>query len=327
MIRYPAQDKMKKGSLLRSVLIVLFLACMGSETNGKDYLQKLYSTRTLNRYTFAVISQSGDYVLLQNPSGETIAETPEGSEFVPGGMKALYDKKGSLIWKRTYPGFLEFCTNELYLMEPSPDDFKGPLPPAIYYRNDGGLFFRMPEEKSEVYSFDVSQKGNIILAGLKGGTVMIMKNGKKIWSYSIGIPATSVDVAFSQDGRYFLESLNHTLFSIEKTSIVHKINVSVTGKNLKSFTYKDLKDTVYFVLPREYDNEYTPKIYQYLPHENKLFFLDLSHVTETKRKFVVNELKTNHHIYPEKIIFSKFLDHVGVTTTANAFHYFKIEEK
>jgi hypothetical protein len=321
------EDKLLKDLFFGSVFITLFLFCIDSEVSGKDYLEELYSIKTLDRYTFATISQSGDYTLLQNPTAETIAETPEGSEFVPGGVKRLYNKQGSLIWKKMYPGFLEFCSNEDYLMEASLADFKGPFPPTIYYRKNGALFFRMPEEKPEVYSFDVNSTGDMIVAGLRSGKVILMRSGKEIWNYSIGMPVASVDAVFSKDGKYFLEGLNSTLFAIGKDGVIHKMNVNLAERKPSSFRYRDLKDSVHFVLARERIDQYASKIYQFVPDEKKLFFLDLSYVAEAKRKFVVKELKNNYRIYPKEIIFSKFLDHVGVITTGNGFYYFKIKEK
>jgi hypothetical protein len=305
---------------LTYILIVVLSFCISCETGGKERLEKLCSIDKLNKYSSFSISPSGDYILMQGPSDETAAQTPEGSEFVPGGMKRLYNKQGSLIWKKMYAGYLDFCANEVYLIEPSSAEFEGPLPPTIYYRKDGSLFFRMPKEYPEVNSFDVSPRGDMVLVGeMFSDKIMLIHKGKKVWDYLTGISGF-VDVVFSQDGAFFMVNKKDTLFSVDNHGVVHKIDVPVVKKNLLFFNRSDLKDSVYFVFVL------SNSIFKYRPKENKLFSLDLSTVEKSKRKFVIKELSRNYHIQPIKIIFSTFLDHVGVTTD-DAFYYFEIREE
>jgi hypothetical protein len=300
--------------------------CINSEAHGKEYLEKLFSIGKINKYTLINISRLGNFILIQGPTNEEIAKTPEGVSFDPGGLKRLYNQQGSLLWEKMYSGFLEFCSNESYLMEPSPDDVEGLYPPTVYDRKDGALFFRMPEKRPEVNSFDVRPKGEMILAGLWNGKVMLIHKGKKAWDYFTGIPS-SVDVAFSREGGYFVEDIGNTLFKIDKDGGIHKIDIPIKEKKLASFNYEDLKDTIHFVLAIKSINEYTPKIYQYAPQENRFFFLDLSYVAGMTRKFVLEELRKTYHIEPRRIEFSKFLDHLGVITTDDTFYYFKIKGK
>jgi hypothetical protein len=302
------------------LLLVALSFCIGCQAREKERLEKLCIINKFNQYNSFSISPSGDYILMQGPSDETIAQTPEGTEFNPGGVKRLYDKRGARIWEKKFAGYLDFCANEVYLMEPSSAEFEGPYPPTIYYRKDGSLFFRMPKKIPEVNSFDVNPRGDMILVGeMFSDRIMLIHKGKEVWDYGTG-SGKFIDVVFSKDGTFFMESQTNSLFSVDDRGVVNKIKASVVRKTLNSFNYRDLKDTIHFVFPRGNG------IFEYRPNENKLFSLDLSSVEEAKRKLVVKELSTKYNLQPKEIIFSKFLDHVGVVTD-DAFHYFAMREQ
>lgn len=327
MIKMYKGNNRLKGLILRSFLIMsTFCFCINSEAHGKEYLEKLFALGKINKYTHINISQSGNFILIQGPSNEDIAKTPEGVSFDPGGVKRLYNRQGSLLWKKMYSGFLEFCSNESYVMEPSPDDVEGLYPPTVYNRKDGALFFRMPEKRPEVSSFDVRPTGGMVLAGTWNGRVILIHQGKKIWERDTGIPSI-VDVAFSRNGEFFVSDLDNALFKIDKEGGIRKIDIPIEERKLVSFDPADLKDTVYFVPSIKLVNEYTPKLYQYSPQENRFFFLDLMYVAGMKRESVLTELRKTYHIEPRRIEFSKFFDYVGVITNDNRFYYFKIKRK
>lgn len=285
------------------------------EAKGNDYLQKVCSISKFNKYTFFSPSPSGDYILVSSPTDPMIKKTPKDSEFGPGGLFRLYSKKGILLWKKRNKGDLFFCSNESYLSQPSSLQFHSLEPSAIYYRKDGNLFFRLSNSNQEVLSFDVNPKGDMILVSLHNNTIFLMHKGKKVWTYEAGIFGLA-DVAFSNDGKFFMEGASEKLFSVDKYGVVHKIDVTITAEVLSSFDYKELDHSIHFLLAT------LGKIYTYNPTEKKLIFLDLSRVKEMRRNLVLGYLERDH-IQPKEIMFSDYLDHVGVITD-NTFYYFKI---
>jgi len=297
---------------LRTIFLIALALSLGItfEAKGSECLEKLFSVK-FEEYTFFSISPSGNYILVQIP----IEEVPEGTEFGPGGMFRLYNKQGLLLWERKYKGDLLFCSNEAYLMQPSAVEFESVEPPAILYLKNGNLFFRLPDKDLEVRSFDVSHKDDMIVAGLFDATIFLMHKGKKVWTYSPGM-GVFADVAFSKNGNFFMDGVNNILFSFDKRGVVHKIDAQIVKEKLQSFDQSDLKDSIHFICGQ------TRNIYKYIPQEKKLYFLDLSYVKEAISKLVVGNLNKKYHIQPKKIMFSAYLDHVGVITD-NAFHYFR----
>ncbi|MFX0203178.1 MAG: hypothetical protein ACFFCW_44300 [Candidatus Hodarchaeota archaeon] len=308
-------DKQRKWFFWSICFVALALSfCITFKATGSECLEKLFAVK-FEGYAFFSISPSANYILVQIP----IEELPEGTEFGPGGVFRLYNKQGVLLWEREYKGDLLFCPNEAYLMQPSAVEFESVERPAIHYLKDGNLFFRLPDKDLEVRSFDVSQKGDMIVAGLFDATIFLMHKGKKVWTYSPGM-GIFADVAFSNNGNFFMDGLNNILFSFDKHGVVHKIDAPIVKEKLQSFDHSDLKDSIHFIFGQ------TRYIYKYIPQENKLYFLDLSYVKEAKGKLLIGHLNKKYHIQPKKIIFSAYLDHVGVITD-DAFHYFRIKCK
>ncbi len=222
---------------------------------------------------FYDMSSNGEYILINVPRF-----TEGAAEYDPGGKYRLYSIFGKLLWERQSKENMFFSTNNKYLVQPLNMEFKTPGSAKVLTISDFTIESIVNIPEIHIVSMDVDKTGKYYLLGEDNGNITIVKDGGIIWQNASEI-SSFTDVAFSKDGKYFMESLNERLFRIDENSI-KELNINHKKSSLPA---EANAVDIYF--------NQTNNHYQYLSNENTIYFVD-----KTKAIDKVKSILREHYL-------------------------------